>query len=227
MSQHVTRTARTLATMLLVGAGAASLGAQTATVSDANRPAVTATSPAALKQLDPADLAFWKNVRFTALSNDGKWFAYQLTPNEGDAEVVVRPTAEGEERRFKIGEPPPPAGGFGGGGNTSVKGTFTNRLGDEIDAMWVKASGQDLATIEPAGFTGVDLGYLRRLRALVTLDDDAMANEMRGHLLDARSATPSIETAARPIVGPLAVYHVTEPPVNANDARAPAERSTT
>ena len=120
MSQHVTRTARTLATMLLVGAGAASLGAQTATVSDANRPAVTATSPAALKQLDPADLAFWKNVRFTALSNDGKWFAYQLTPNEGDAEVVVRPTAEGEERRFKIGEPPPPAGGFGGGGNTSV-----------------------------------------------------------------------------------------------------------
>ena len=52
-----------------------------------------------------------------------------------------------------------------GGGNTSVKGTFTNRLGDEIPAMWVKASGQDLATIEPAGFTGVDLGYLRRLRA--------------------------------------------------------------
>jgi dipeptidyl aminopeptidase/acylaminoacyl peptidase len=120
MPQHVTRTARTLATILLVGAGAASLGAQTATVSDANRSAVTATPPGALKQLDPADLAFWKNVRFTALSNDGKWFAYQLTPNEGDAEVVVRPTANGEERRFKIGEPPPPAGGFGGGGNTSV-----------------------------------------------------------------------------------------------------------
>ena len=81
-----------------------------------------------------------------------------------------------------------------GGGNTSVKGTFTNRLGDEIPAMWVKASGQDLATIEPAGFTGVDLGYLRRLRTLGTLDDDAMANEMRGHLLDARSGTPSLET---------------------------------
>ena len=81
-----------------------------------------------------------------------------------------------------------------GGGNTSVKGTFTNRLGDEIPAMWVKASGQDLATIEPAAFAGVDLGYLRRLRVLVTLDDDAMANEMRGHLLDARGATPSLET---------------------------------
>ena len=32
----------------------------------------------------------------------------------------MRPTGDGEERRFKIGEPPPPAGGFGGGGNTSV-----------------------------------------------------------------------------------------------------------
>jgi rhamnose utilization protein RhaD (predicted bifunctional aldolase and dehydrogenase)/NAD(P)-dependent dehydrogenase (short-subunit alcohol dehydrogenase family) len=81
-----------------------------------------------------------------------------------------------------------------GGGNTSVKGTFTNRLGDSIPAMWVKASGQNLATIEPAGFTGVDLAYLGRLRALDALDDDAMANEMRGHLLDARSGTPSLET---------------------------------
>jgi rhamnose utilization protein RhaD (predicted bifunctional aldolase and dehydrogenase)/NAD(P)-dependent dehydrogenase (short-subunit alcohol dehydrogenase family) len=81
-----------------------------------------------------------------------------------------------------------------GGGNTSVKGTFTNRLGDQMPAMWVKASGQDLATIEPAGFTGVDLAYLRRLRALDALDDEAMANEMRGHLLDAKSGTPSLET---------------------------------
>ena len=81
-----------------------------------------------------------------------------------------------------------------GGGNTSVKGTFANRLGDHIPAMWVKASGQDLATIEPAGFAGVDLAYLRRLRALPALDDDAMANEMRAHLLDARSGTPSLET---------------------------------
>jgi len=81
-----------------------------------------------------------------------------------------------------------------GGGNTSLKGTFTNRLGDQMPAMWVKASGQDLAAIEPAGFTGVDLAYLRRLRALEALDDDAMANEMRGHLLDAQGGTPSLET---------------------------------
>jgi rhamnose utilization protein RhaD (predicted bifunctional aldolase and dehydrogenase)/NAD(P)-dependent dehydrogenase (short-subunit alcohol dehydrogenase family) len=81
-----------------------------------------------------------------------------------------------------------------GGGNTSVKGTFVNRLGEQVPALYVKASGHDLATIEPEGLPGLDLGYLRRLRALPRLDDEAMANELRTHLFDARSATPSVET---------------------------------
>src|SRR2546430_1622243 len=81
-----------------------------------------------------------------------------------------------------------------GGGNTSMKGTFTNRLGEAIPAMYVKASGHDLATLEPEGLPGLDLGYLRKLRALEALDDEAMAGELRTHLFDARSATPSLET---------------------------------
>jgi rhamnose utilization protein RhaD (predicted bifunctional aldolase and dehydrogenase)/NAD(P)-dependent dehydrogenase (short-subunit alcohol dehydrogenase family) len=81
-----------------------------------------------------------------------------------------------------------------GGGNTSVKGTFANRLGEQVPALYVKASGHDLATIEPEGLPGLDLGYLRKLRALPRLDDEAMANELRTHLFDARSATPSVET---------------------------------
>ncbi|MBI2963644.1 MAG: bifunctional aldolase/short-chain dehydrogenase [Deltaproteobacteria bacterium] len=87
-----------------------------------------------------------------------------------------------------------------GGGNTSVKGTFTNRLGDPVPAIFVKASGHDLAAIEPEGHPGLDLGYLRRLRALSALDDAAMANELRTHLFDARSATPSLETLAHAFV---------------------------
>ncbi|MEO7966570.1 MAG: hypothetical protein ABIT38_21940, partial [Gemmatimonadaceae bacterium] len=68
----------------------------------------------ALKILDPGDVSFWKNIRSATTSFDGKWFAYVNSPNEGDAEVVVRPTAaDGQERRFGIGEPPIPVG-FGG-----------------------------------------------------------------------------------------------------------------
>lgn len=122
MSQHAAPSLRSLGSVLLLAlAVAAPIGAQSPATVTASRPAGSAAPAAgALKELDPADLAFWKNIRFATLSNDGKWFAYQLAPNEGDAEVVVRPTGEGEERRFKIGEPPPPAGGFGGGATPSV-----------------------------------------------------------------------------------------------------------
>lgn len=68
-------------------------------------PALAAQS-GELKQLDAEALKGWKTIRTTALSHDGQWFAYVVSPNEGNAEVVVRPTAEGEERRFPMGELP-------------------------------------------------------------------------------------------------------------------------
>src|SRR4030095_12851834 len=120
MPRSATLIQRTLATTLFLAGAFTTAGGQNGVSADASRVTASSARRAALKELDPADLAFWKNIRFATLSNDGKWFAYQLTPNEGDAEVVVRPTGDGEERRFKIGEPPAPTGGFGGGGgNTS------------------------------------------------------------------------------------------------------------
>jgi rhamnose utilization protein RhaD (predicted bifunctional aldolase and dehydrogenase)/NAD(P)-dependent dehydrogenase (short-subunit alcohol dehydrogenase family) len=81
-----------------------------------------------------------------------------------------------------------------GGGNTSVKGEISNVFGDRIPAVFVKASGRDMAGIEPDGHPAVDLHYLRQLRALPDLSDEAMANELRTHLFDHRSPTPSLET---------------------------------
>ena len=83
-----------------------------------------------------------------------------------------------------------------GGGNTSVKGLFTNVLGEQVPALNVKASGCDLANIEPEGHSGVDLEYLKRLRVLEDLSDAAMADEFRAHLFNPHAATPSIETLA-------------------------------
>ncbi len=81
-----------------------------------------------------------------------------------------------------------------GGGNTSVKAVVTDLLGDERQVLFIKGSGWDLATIEPAGFPALDLGYLRRLRALDRLGDEEMVNQFRTHMLDSRSPNPSIET---------------------------------
>jgi len=80
-----------------------------------------------------------------------------------------------------------------GGGNTSVKSVYKNVLGQSVEAVFVKASGYDLAHIVPEGFCGLDLDYIKSLRALKELATEAMADEMRTHLLNAHSATPSIE----------------------------------
>ena len=80
-----------------------------------------------------------------------------------------------------------------GGGNTSVKIRETNRLGDEIDLLYVKGSGWDLETIEAGGFAPVRLDHLVRLAELPELDDIGMVNELRTHMTDAGAPTPSVE----------------------------------
>jgi rhamnose utilization protein RhaD (predicted bifunctional aldolase and dehydrogenase)/NAD(P)-dependent dehydrogenase (short-subunit alcohol dehydrogenase family) len=81
-----------------------------------------------------------------------------------------------------------------GGGNASVKATWRTVTGDEAPAIFVKASGFDMATIEPAGHPALDLGVLLRLQGLDALADDAMVNEVRRALFDTRAPNPSIET---------------------------------
>ncbi len=81
-----------------------------------------------------------------------------------------------------------------GGGNVSVKGTQRTVFGDDAEAIFVKGSGWDLATIEPDGLPGLLLPELRRLRSLDRLTDDLMVNEIRRQLFHVAAPTPSIET---------------------------------
>jgi dipeptidyl aminopeptidase/acylaminoacyl peptidase len=81
------------------------------------------TPPAAAgRQLTLNDLIGWKGIRGSAISNDGRWFAYTLAPGEGDGEVVIRGTNAGsQEMRFPIGEAPG-GGGRGGPGGVQISG---------------------------------------------------------------------------------------------------------
>ncbi|HOC17047.1 MAG TPA: bifunctional aldolase/short-chain dehydrogenase [Vicinamibacterales bacterium] len=80
-----------------------------------------------------------------------------------------------------------------GGGNTSVKAETSDVFGDRHEALFVKASGADLAAIGPDGHVCLALGPLRRLRALDRLGDDEMVWELRRQLLRAGAGAPSIE----------------------------------
>jgi len=80
-----------------------------------------------------------------------------------------------------------------GGGNTSVKSLAREAHGAEVEVIYVKGSGWDLATIEPAGFPACRLAPLRALCALPALTDDAMVAALRSQMLDPTSPTPSVE----------------------------------
>jgi len=58
------------------------------------------------RPIELEDILAWKSIAFSAVSADGQWFAYRLSPNEGDSSVVARKTREEKEYRFPIGEVP-------------------------------------------------------------------------------------------------------------------------
>jgi len=81
-----------------------------------------------------------------------------------------------------------------GGGNASVKTTRRNIFGELMPAIYVKASGRDMAQIEPDGFIPLDLEHLNKLRVLESLSEEQMLDELHRHRLDSRSSSPSVES---------------------------------
>jgi len=71
----------------------------------------------AQRALTQADFDMWKSIAGTALSPNGQWVAYTLTPQVGDGELVVRATTGTTEHRHPrgfTGRPQLQAGAMGG-----------------------------------------------------------------------------------------------------------------
>lgn len=94
-----------------------------------------------------------------------------------------------------------------GGGNTSVKLEEPDLFGARRELLYVKGSGWDLETIEPAGFAPVELDYARRLAGLPALSDPQMVNELATHTLRAGAPAPSVETILHAILPHRYVDH--------------------
>jgi rhamnose utilization protein RhaD (predicted bifunctional aldolase and dehydrogenase)/NAD(P)-dependent dehydrogenase (short-subunit alcohol dehydrogenase family) len=117
-----------------------------------------------------------------------------------DAEAMVAHGAEaGVERDLALriyttrllGRDPKPV--LHGGGNTSAKTRAHDLLGAEVEVLRVKASGADMAAIEPHDLPAVRLVPLRELRALEAIADDALVAVERTNLLDPTAPNPSVE----------------------------------
>jgi len=87
-----------------------------------------------------------------------------------------------------------------GGGNTSVKVNSPDLHGDQQEVLWVKGSGWDLASMQPAGFTPLQLGPVRRLAELDTLSDDQMMRALRSASVNPDAPAPSVETITHALI---------------------------
>ncbi|MHB0927142.1 MAG: bifunctional aldolase/short-chain dehydrogenase [Gallionellaceae bacterium] len=94
-----------------------------------------------------------------------------------------------------------------GGGNTSVKGVSKNIFGEDVETLFVKGSGSDLATIEAKDFVAVRLDAMLKLSRLEELSDIDMARELKLASLDPSAPAPSVEAILHALIPHRFVDH--------------------
>lgn len=111
-----------------------------------------------------------------------------------------------------------------GGGNTSAKGTTIDHTGREINAMWVKGSGSDLATMGPEHFTGLKLDEILPLLDRDEMTDEDMVAYLAQSQLDPKMPRASIETLLHAFVPAPHVHHTHPDGINVLAGTADGER---
>ncbi|MGZ8650435.1 MAG: bifunctional aldolase/short-chain dehydrogenase [Solirubrobacteraceae bacterium] len=111
-----------------------------------------------------------------------------------------------------------------GGGNTSVKGRAVDHAGREIDVLWVKGSGSDLATMGPEDFTALKLDEVLPLIERDAMSDEEMVAYLGRCQLDPAMPRCSIETLLHAFVPAAHVHHTHPDGINVLAGTADGER---
>ncbi|WP_214630092.1 bifunctional aldolase/short-chain dehydrogenase [Paenibacillus agaridevorans] len=104
--------------------------------------------------------------------------------NGGLNELVYRSNLIGTDRRVC---------NFGGG-NTSTKTMEKDFRGRDVEVMYVKGSGSDLATMKAGNFTGLRMDDIRPLFERGEMSDEDMVAYLANCMIDAKHPRASIET---------------------------------
>ncbi|SDN88336.1 rhamnulose-1-phosphate aldolase/alcohol dehydrogenase [Alkalicoccus daliensis] len=81
-----------------------------------------------------------------------------------------------------------------GGGNTSIKTTEKDFRGRDVEVMWVKGSGSDLATMGSHNFTGLKLDDIAPLKEREDMSDEDMVAYLSHCMINSSHPRSSIET---------------------------------
>jgi rhamnulose-1-phosphate aldolase/alcohol dehydrogenase len=101
-----------------------------------------------------------------------------------------------------------------GGGNTSTKARERDHTGREVDVLWVKGSGSDLATIEARQFTGLKLDEVLALEEREEMSDEEMVAYLASCQLAPDMPRGSIETLLHAFVPYAQVDHTHPDAIN-------------
>ena len=80
------------------------------------------------------------------------------------------------------------------GGNTSTKTVEKDFRGNDVEVMWVKGSGSDLATMTRENFTGLKMEDIRPLMERDDMSDEDMVDYLAHCMIDSGHPRSSIET---------------------------------
>lgn len=128
---------------------------------------------------------------------DDRWPAGGEVPDDALGQVLLASHLLGADRAVA---------NFGGG-NTSAKGTATDHVGREIDVMWVKGSGSDLATMGREHFTPLRLDEMLPLFERDEMSDEDMVAHLARCQVDPAAPRSSIETLLHAFVPAKHVHH--------------------
>jgi rhamnulose-1-phosphate aldolase/alcohol dehydrogenase len=101
-----------------------------------------------------------------------------------------------------------------GGGNTSTKAKERDHAGREVDVLWVKGSGSDLATIKADQFTGLKLEEVLPLEERDEMSDEEMVSYLSSCQLRPDMPRGSIETLLHAFVPYAHVDHTHPDAIN-------------
>lgn len=113
-----------------------------------------------------------------------RWDPDEAKKRDGLDELVYRSNLLGADRSVANW----------GGGNTSMKTIIRDFRGREVEVMWVKGSGSDLATMQAKHFTCLRLDDIRPLMERESMSDEEMVEYLSHCMTNHRHPRPSIET---------------------------------
>src|ERR671914_695235 len=151
-----------------------------------------------------------------ALAED-RWPAAENVPADTLGQVLLASHLLGSDRAVA---------NFGGG-NTSAKGRTVDHVGREIDAIWVKGSGSDLATMEAKDFTALRLDEVLPLFDRHEMSDEDMVAYLARCQLDPAAPRSSIETLLHAFVPAAHVHHTHPDAINVLAGTRDGERLVT